>query len=183
MQGVIGDDGKQFVKGLLNRNPRHRLGAQRDAAELKEHPFFSSVDWVALNNRKVVPPFTPFVDSDESVANFDAEFTEADVLKEAPAAAVFDDTDRSDEWISRASMSSSQGGVPIQQGRNRRGEVASSLSGSVQDAFRGFSYAGSSMDDRPSWMQFSASNALSVPENALDSGSGSGGSSVDADMS
>ncbi|EEB99286.1 hypothetical protein MPER_01063, partial [Moniliophthora perniciosa FA553] len=35
-KGVINEDGKQFVKGLLNRNPKHRLGANRDAAELKD---------------------------------------------------------------------------------------------------------------------------------------------------
>ena len=56
---------------LLNRNPKHRLGAQRDAAELKEHPFFKLIDWVALAAREVSPPFKPYVESDESVANFD----------------------------------------------------------------------------------------------------------------
>lgn len=80
-RGVIGEDGKQFVKGLLNRNPRHRLGAQRDAEELKEHAFFKSIDWQALALKQVTPPFKPNVDSDESTANFDPEFTEAD-LKE-----------------------------------------------------------------------------------------------------
>ncbi|TIB99411.1 kinase-like protein [Wallemia mellicola] len=78
-KGVIGDDGKQFVKGLLNRNPEHRLGSKRDAAELKEDPFFKSIDWNALANRQVTPPFKPLVESDESVANFDTEFTGADI--------------------------------------------------------------------------------------------------------
>ncbi|KAG8906474.1 hypothetical protein FRB99_006789 [Tulasnella sp. 403] len=80
-RGVIGEDGKQFVKGLLNRNPRHRLGAVRDAEELKEHPFFKAIDWKALSLKQVTPPFKPNVESDESTANFDPEFTEAD-LKE-----------------------------------------------------------------------------------------------------
>ena len=78
-KGVIGDDGKQFVKGLLNRNPEHRLGSKRDAAELKEDAFFKSIDWTALANRQVTPPFKPLVESDESVANFDTEFTAADI--------------------------------------------------------------------------------------------------------
>lgn len=121
-RGVIGDEGKHFVKGvrcpfcllagpapdfgpqLLNRNPRHRLGAQRDAQELKEHGFFSNIDWVALEARQVAPPFKPFVDSDESVANFDAEFTEADILKEMPLPAL-DDNDRSADWIQHVSGS------------------------------------------------------------------------------
>ncbi|KAF9563708.1 Pkinase-domain-containing protein [Agrocybe pediades] len=78
-KGVICDEGKQFVKGLLNRNPKHRLGAQRDAAELKEHPFFASIDWEALSLKQVTPPFKPVVESDESTSNFDPEFTSADI--------------------------------------------------------------------------------------------------------
>ena len=35
----------------MNRNPKHRLGAHRDAAELKEHPFFKTIDWEALSGR------------------------------------------------------------------------------------------------------------------------------------
>ena len=54
-RGAISDDGKQFVKGLLNRNPRHRLGAQRDALDLREHPFFAEIDFDALA-RKQIPP-------------------------------------------------------------------------------------------------------------------------------
>jgi hypothetical protein len=72
---VIGDDGKQFVKGLLNRNPQNRLGAKRGAAELKEHPFFKSINWDLLAKKQITPPFKPIVDSDESTANFDPEFT------------------------------------------------------------------------------------------------------------
>ena len=64
---------------LLNRNPKHRLGAQRDAEELKEHPFFKTIDWKALAAKQVTPPFIPVVESDESVANFDPEFTSADL--------------------------------------------------------------------------------------------------------
>jgi len=80
-RGVIGEDGKQFVKGLLNRNPKHRLGAIGDAEDLKQHAFFKTIDWKALSLKQVTPPFKPLVESDESTANFDPEFTEAD-LKE-----------------------------------------------------------------------------------------------------
>ncbi|KAH9045506.1 Pkinase-domain-containing protein [Lactarius pseudohatsudake] len=78
-RGVINEDGKQFVKALLNRNPKHRLGAQRDAAELKEHPVFKTINWDALARKQVTPPFKPVVESDESTANFDPEFTSADI--------------------------------------------------------------------------------------------------------
>ncbi|KAI0686788.1 kinase-like domain-containing protein [Cytidiella melzeri] len=97
-KGVIGEEGKQFVKGLLNRNPKHRLGAQRDAAELKEHPFFSTIDWKALALKQTTPPFKPLVESDESVDNFDPEFTTADVRDAGPNE-LFDDEDPSEDWV------------------------------------------------------------------------------------
>jgi hypothetical protein len=76
---------------LLNRNPKHRLGAQRDTAELKEHPFFKSIDWDALGKKQVTPPFKPVVDSDESTNNFDPEFTSADLRQ--TGIDIFDDDD------------------------------------------------------------------------------------------
>ncbi|KAG8979561.1 Serine/threonine-protein kinase sck1, partial [Tulasnella sp. 427] len=114
-RGVIGEDGKQFVKGLLNRNPRHRLGAQNDAAELKEHPFFKSIDWHALALKQVTPPFKPNVDSDESTANFDPEFTEADLKEQGID---FDGDETEDENVEEAfagltmSNTAKNGGAP-----------------------------------------------------------------------
>ncbi|KAI0921773.1 hypothetical protein AcW2_006648 [Taiwanofungus camphoratus] len=102
-KGVINEEGKQFVKGLLNRNPKHRLGAQRDAEELKEHPFFKSIDWVALSRKQVTPPFKPSVESDESVANFDPEFTSADVRDAGVDELMdLDEEDPSEDWVARA---------------------------------------------------------------------------------
>jgi len=72
-------DGRNFVKGLLNRNPKHRLGAERDALELKEHPFFSDVDWEALVSKKSIPPFKPKLKSETDTSNFDSEFTDAPI--------------------------------------------------------------------------------------------------------
>ncbi|KAI9726191.1 MAG: Serine/threonine-protein kinase [Chrysothrix sp. TS-e1954] len=70
-------EGRNFVKGLLNRNPRHRLGAQDDAEELKAHPFFSDIDWSALSRKNLVPPFKPRLKSELDTSNFDPEFTNA----------------------------------------------------------------------------------------------------------
>ncbi|KAF8640120.1 hypothetical protein AX17_001356 [Amanita inopinata Kibby_2008] len=100
-KGVICEDGKQFVKGLLNRNPKHRLGAQRDAAELKEHPFFRSIDWKALSLKQVTPPFKPVVESDESTSNFDPEFTSADIESDI-ANMDLDEEDPSENWLSQS---------------------------------------------------------------------------------
>ena len=128
------------------------MGAKRDAAELKEHLFFSMIDWDALAARQVAVPFKPFVDSDESVSNFDPEFTEADVLKEAPidAGTYFDDNDPSGAWLDPPSSGPyTMGGgagqkptpLPINPSKDRMTGTGP-LDEQAQNAFRGFSYSG-----------------------------------------
>ncbi|KAI9704347.1 MAG: hypothetical protein M1836_007209 [Candelina mexicana] len=72
---IMSNEGRNFVKGLLNRNAKHRLGAINDAEELKAHPFFANIDWVALKKKDVVPPFKPKLKSVLDTSNFDPEFT------------------------------------------------------------------------------------------------------------
>lgn len=70
-------EGRNFVKGLLNRNPKHRLGATDDAEELKRHPFFADIDWEALTKKLITPPFKPKLKDETDTSNFDPEFTNA----------------------------------------------------------------------------------------------------------
>lgn len=65
------------MKGLLNRNPNHRLGAKDDADELMAHPFFADVDWDALGRKNIKPPFKPKLKGELDTSNFDPEFTNA----------------------------------------------------------------------------------------------------------
>lgn len=74
---ALSTEGRNFVKGLLNRNPKHRLGAKDDAKELMAHPFFADVDWDALCSKRVIPPFKPKLKSNTDTSNFDPEFTSA----------------------------------------------------------------------------------------------------------
>lgn len=74
---ALSNEGRNFVKGLLNRNPKHRLGAKRDAEELKEHIFFADIDWNAMMNKMVTPPFKPKLKNVLDTSNFDPEFTNA----------------------------------------------------------------------------------------------------------
>jgi len=74
---ALSNEGRNFVKGLLNRNPKHRLGAKRDAEELKEHIFFADTDWNAMMNKMVTPPFKPKLKNVLDTSNFDPEFTNA----------------------------------------------------------------------------------------------------------
>lgn len=69
-------DVRLFVKGLLNRNPKHRLGANNDARELMAHSFFLDIDWQLLKAKNIPPPFKPHLASETDTSNFDPEFTE-----------------------------------------------------------------------------------------------------------
>lgn len=87
---ILSPEGRSFVKGLLNRNPKHRLGAIDDGRELRAHPFFADIDWEALREKKVPPPFKPHLVSETDTSNFDPEFTQTSTSfmnKGAPIAA------------------------------------------------------------------------------------------------
>uniref|UniRef100_A0A3Q3EZQ2 protein kinase C n=1 Tax=Labrus bergylta TaxID=56723 RepID=A0A3Q3EZQ2_9LABR len=65
-----------IMRRLLRRNPERRLGSgEKDAEEVKKQPFFRNVDWEALLQRKLPPPFVPSIVGKEDVSNFDEEFT------------------------------------------------------------------------------------------------------------
>lgn len=155
---------------MLNRNPKHRLGANRDAAELKEHPFFKGIDWQALALKQVTPPFKPNIESDESVANFDSEFTSADLREVGIFDGDLDEEDPSESWTSSyhssslahtytgplgserqlasppLSMSNGAHGksqiIQIKPKKKKKDHLGSPLTSSVQENFRGFTYHG-----------------------------------------
>lgn len=65
-----------IMRRLLRRNPERRLGSgEKDAEDIKKQPFFRGIDWEALLQRKVPPPFVPIIKGKEDVSNFDLEFT------------------------------------------------------------------------------------------------------------
>ncbi|MFT7797777.1 serine/threonine-protein kinase N1-like isoform X1 [Arapaima gigas] len=65
-----------LMKRLLRRNPERRLGSgEKDAEEVKKQPFFRGLDWEALLQKRLPPPFVPTICGEEDVSNFDDEFT------------------------------------------------------------------------------------------------------------
>jgi serine/threonine protein kinase len=67
---------KDLIGKLLIRDPKDRMGSsERDAAELKEHPFFAEVDWTTLATGNVTPPWAPPVSHSVDTSQFDEEFT------------------------------------------------------------------------------------------------------------
>ncbi|DBA03148.1 TPA: hypothetical protein N0F65_003868 [Lagenidium giganteum] len=68
---------KNLISALLERDPTYRIGCRPGAGveDIKNHPFFMEIDWQALDNREVRPPFKPRVKSPTDIQNFDKEFT------------------------------------------------------------------------------------------------------------
>lgn len=68
---------KALLQGLLTRQPESRLGGgPEDGAEVRAHSFFATVDWQALYQRVVTPPFKPKVAGAGDVSNFEKEFVD-----------------------------------------------------------------------------------------------------------
>ena len=57
---IVPPAAKDLLTQLLDRRPEHRLGA-KGASEIKAHPFFNSIDWRKLLQRKYDPTFKPNV--------------------------------------------------------------------------------------------------------------------------
>ena len=67
-----------------NQQPAERMGSSAaDAKEIKSHPFYQSINWDALCNKKIVPQFIPNVKSVSDVVNIDPSFIN-DGSKETP---------------------------------------------------------------------------------------------------
>ena len=69
------DNCKNLIYSLLKKDPMKRIGS-KDELEIKNHPWFESINWLALENKKLKAPFIPLVKSYSDVSNFDPEFTQ-----------------------------------------------------------------------------------------------------------
>jgi len=76
MPDTFSDEVKDFISKLLERNPEQRL---QDTAVMKQHPFFSTINWDKLYAKEVQPLFVPDVQSPEDVSNIDQEFLDESV--------------------------------------------------------------------------------------------------------
>lgn len=71
---IVPPAARDLLSKLLDRDATRRLGTN-GAAEIKAHPFFHSIDWRKLLDRKYEPSFKPNVVDELDTANFDKEFT------------------------------------------------------------------------------------------------------------
>jgi protein-serine/threonine kinase len=73
---------RDLISKLLNPNPDERLGAKA-AKDVKNHPFFASVNWTQVYNKEIKPPFKPALRNEVDVQNFDTTYTNEPV-RETP---------------------------------------------------------------------------------------------------
>jgi ribosomal protein S6 kinase beta len=66
-----------LLKGLLNRNTMARFGAAKSTmfqvggvTQIKQLAFFSSIDWIKLEKKEVMPPMSSDVDGDDDLRHF-----------------------------------------------------------------------------------------------------------------
>lgn len=72
-------DAVSILKSFMTKNPNRRLGcvtANGGEDAIKKHSFFhNKIDWTALEERQLKPPFKPKVKDEKDTSNFDKDFT------------------------------------------------------------------------------------------------------------
>ena len=97
---------------------------------MKGHPFFTGIEWVAIQQRRVTPPFKPNISEGADVKYFDKEFVDL------PAAASF---------LPRFAILGPFCLVFLEVVNS---EVADGAHLRDVNHFEGFTYQGSDLDDR-----------------------------------
>jgi serine/threonine protein kinase len=54
---IVSFSARDLIRGLLVKDPQHRLGYKRGTTEIKQHPFFEGVNWALI--RCASPPDVP----------------------------------------------------------------------------------------------------------------------------
>jgi len=73
---IFSDEAKDLISKLLERDPNQRF---KDPNLIKQHTFFSNIDFVKLSKKEITPPFIPNVLSPDDVGNIDSEFLEESI--------------------------------------------------------------------------------------------------------
>jgi len=70
-------EAKDIIQLLLKKNPYERLGHK---TEVKAHPWFKSINFDDIINKRISPPIIPKLSDKFDVNNFDSEFTNEDPI-------------------------------------------------------------------------------------------------------
>ncbi|KAG5679071.1 hypothetical protein PVAND_008668 [Polypedilum vanderplanki] len=72
---TVGDEARDLILKLLEKDPKKRLGYVNDAADIKNHRFFRNIDWNILKEKSYTAPMIPKVCDKYDVSQFSEDFT------------------------------------------------------------------------------------------------------------
>jgi len=73
----LSDNARDLLLKLMDKNAATRLGGgPKDAEEIMAHPWFENINWYAIYNKVVPPPYKPQLDNPASTKHFSEEFTQ-----------------------------------------------------------------------------------------------------------
>ncbi len=89
-KSTLSAEAYDLLEKLLRYDPEYRIGCRDPGvAEIKQHPFFSDIDWALILRKGMVAPFIPKITKGETdVSNFDKEFTNM-TMEQTPTEAYF----------------------------------------------------------------------------------------------
>ena len=68
----IDDSARDIIQKILTPDPANRFGCLEGGVDdVMKHPFFKDIDFAALARREIKPPYTPEVEDDEDISNFE----------------------------------------------------------------------------------------------------------------
>mmetsp|Transcript_1258 Transcript_1258/g.3937 ORF Transcript_1258/g.3937 Transcript_1258/m.3937 type:complete len:390 (-) Transcript_1258:150-1319(-) len=80
----LSPDAKGFLHGLLQRKVDTRLGSGTDAQEVKDHAWFSDLDWDKVFRKEYIPEFVPSASKGGGYDGSDATFFDEEFTNEKP---------------------------------------------------------------------------------------------------
>ena len=106
-----------LISQLLAVNPKKRIGyGDSDAKKIKEHQYFSDVDWNKYLNKEIDPPFVPKLDGDMDLRYFDKSFTDEPVNSDR--ATIMSGSNRTSEYNGFTYMAQSIGKDIVEIAKN-----------------------------------------------------------------
>mmetsp|Transcript_25244 Transcript_25244/g.22249 ORF Transcript_25244/g.22249 Transcript_25244/m.22249 type:complete len:282 (+) Transcript_25244:387-1232(+) len=97
MKGYLSRNAQDLLKKLMHKNPNQRFGS-RGAYEIKQHKFFSDINWNEVYDKKNSPPIKPQVAKSDDVRNFDKEFIEQVPAETPRNELVTDEENKKFDW-------------------------------------------------------------------------------------
>ncbi|OMJ27878.1 Serine/threonine-protein kinase Sgk1 [Smittium culicis] len=72
---IVGNLTKEFISGLMIKNPSKRLGTGPNGTQLvKNHSYFNGINWDKVYKKEYLPPFIPKTSSIFELSNISPEF-------------------------------------------------------------------------------------------------------------